>query len=112
MSNDDQGVAADVPPEALAVIRKAEARVRAHGGEVSFTYDSATASITVELSGSCRGCPALPVTYAAAFWGPLLKIQQIDEVKLKNVRVGEATLRRIVEAFDAAPTQPKTLVAR
>lgn len=88
-----------IPEDIVQALRKPIARVRSHGGGTSVQYESQTRTLTIRLTGVCSACPALPVTFGAAFWDPLRQLDSVDEVNLENVRVSERVLLRIADSF-------------
>lgn len=89
----------EMPVELLDALRSPVARVRSHGGDVEVRYDDERHELHIRLTGVCTSCPALPVTFGAAFWDPMKRLECVDEVRLDNVRIGERTLLRIASSF-------------
>lgn len=95
-----------LPTHVAEAMRSSIARVRSHGGDVEADYDDETEILTLRLTGVCTACPARPVTFGAAFWGPLKELPGVRDVRLENLRINERTLLRIARSFDDLDVVP------
>jgi Fe-S cluster biogenesis protein NfuA len=89
--------------------------VRNHGGDVRIVSIDADGTVTCQLDGACRGCPAAPVTVVAVIERALqTHVGPALTVKAPQLSVSSHAVERIRRLFPASrrgtPTSGKPAV--
>ena len=80
---------------------KVRALILGHGGDIEIQEISADGVLSVRLSGACRACPNLPMTYVGPVRSYLREVEGIREVVCEQVRASPRSLARMARLLGA-----------
>lgn len=93
------------PPLSIDDLEAALAKVRplilGHGGEIEVERISDEGVVSVRLSGACRACPNMAMTYVGPIRSFLMQVEGVSEVECAQVRASTATLDRVARLMGA-----------
>jgi Fe-S cluster biogenesis protein NfuA len=91
-------IAADDLAAAVARVRPL---ILGHGGDIAVTGISDEGVVSVALSGACKACPNMAMTYVGPIRTTLMEVDGVTEVRCKQVNAGPRALARLARLLGA-----------
>lgn len=86
-----------------AALDRARPLVLGHGGDIEITDVTGEGVVHVALSGACRACPNLAMTFVGPVRSYLMAVPGVSEVRCEQVKAGPRALSRLANLLHAHP---------
>jgi Fe-S cluster biogenesis protein NfuA len=95
---------AAIAPEALeAALAQVRPLILGHGGEIEVLGVTPEGMVRVRLSGACRTCPNMAMTYVGPIRTALMEVAGVAGVECAQVHAGPRALARLAGLLGARP---------
>ena len=93
-----------IDPVALdAALGRARPLILGHGGAIAITEVSEDGVVSVALTGACRACPNLAMTFVGPVRTFLMEVPGVSAVECDQVNAGPRALSRLASLLNAHP---------
>ena len=90
--------------DALAdALARARPLILGHGGDIAVTNVGEDGVVRVALTGACRACPNLAMTFVGPVRTFLMAVPGVSDVECDQVKAGPRALSRLASLLNAHP---------
>lgn len=82
---------------------RARPLILGHGGDIAITGVSEDGVVSVALTGACRACPNLAMTFVGPVRTFLMEVPGVSAVECEQVNAGPRALSRLAGLLNAHP---------
>ncbi len=82
---------------------RARPLILGHGGDIEITNVSEVGVVRVALTGACRACPNLAMTFVGPVRTFLMEVPGVSAVECDQVNAGPRALSRLASLLNAHP---------
>ncbi len=100
MTEEHTGICARVLEQAFAKVRSL---ILGHGGDIEIDEISPDGILNVRLSGACKSCPNIAMTYVGPIRSYLMDVPGVKDVVCKQSNAGPRALARMAKLLNARP---------
>ncbi|MBD9454982.1 NifU family protein [Rhizobium sp. RHZ02] len=86
-----------------AALGRARPLILGHGGDIAITGVTEDGTVTVALTGACRACPNLAMTFVGSVRSYLMEVPGVQEVECEQVKAAPRALSRLANLLNAHP---------
>ncbi|WLR95788.1 NifU family protein [Shinella zoogloeoides] len=86
-----------------AALGRARPLILGHGGDIAITDVSGDGVVSVSLTGACRACPNLTMTFVGPVRTFLMEVPGVSAVECDQVNAGPRALSRLASLLNAHP---------
>jgi len=93
-----------IDPAALAAaLGRARPLILGHGGDIAISGVSEDGVVSVALTGACRACPNVAMTFVGPVRTFLMEVPGVSAVECDQVKAGPRALSRLAGLLNAHP---------
>lgn len=93
-----------IDPQALAAaMASVRPLILGHGGDIDIEAVSADGEVRIRLSGACKACPNMAMTYIGPIRTALMAVEGVHAVACPQVNAGPRALSRLSRLLGAHP---------
>lgn len=86
-----------------AALSRARPLILGHGGDICVTNVTEDGVVSVALTGACRACPNLAMTFVGPVRTFLMEVPGVSAVECDQVKAGPRALSRLADLLNAHP---------